>query len=67
MFGDVADAVVMTPLALGQQHMQSMVQQPQPGQQQLQQQAIVPKPGTTVVAMDVMEQKQWWHLEEVSG
>ncbi|KAK7479643.1 hypothetical protein BaRGS_00029109 [Batillaria attramentaria] len=41
------DAVVMTPLALGQQHIQS--------------------PGTTVVAMDVMEQKQWWHLEEMAN
>lgn len=60
------DAVVMTPLALGQQHIQSVVHQ-QHAQQHMHQQTIVPKPGTTVVAMDVMEQKQWWHLEEMAN
>lgn len=61
----MVDAVVMTPLALAHTHLQGMMQHQQQAQLQQQQQSIMPKTTLPVVSMDVMEQKQWWHLEEV--
>lgn len=60
----------MTPLTLAQPHIQGIIQQQQQQhaqqhQQQIQQKTIISKAGATVVSMDVLEQKQWWHLEEV--
>ncbi|XP_025097839.1 deformed epidermal autoregulatory factor 1 homolog isoform X2 [Pomacea canaliculata] len=68
----VTDAVVMTPLTLAQPHIQGIIQQQQQQhaqqhQQQIQQQTIISKAGATVVSMDVLEQKQWWHLEEMAN
>ena len=57
-----ADAVVMTPIGLAHPQLQNTLQSQQ-AQQQVQQ-AMVSK-AVSVVSMDVMEQKQWWHLEEV--
>ena len=61
--GLCADAVVMTPIGLAHPQLQTTLQSQQVQQQQTQQ-AMVSK-AVSVVSMDVMEQKQWWHLEEV--
>ena len=49
----------MTPINISHPQLQSL--QPTSGQQS---QGVVSK-SVSVVSMDVMEQKQWWHLEEV--
>ncbi|KAK7107894.1 hypothetical protein V1264_015729 [Littorina saxatilis] len=56
-----SDAVVMTPIGLTHGQLQTIQQQHQQPQQ-----AMVSK-AVSVVSMDVMEQKQWWHLEEMAN
>ena len=57
------DAVMMTPIALAQSQLQSSLQ---PAQSHLSANQAISSKAVSLVPMDVMEQKHWWHLEEVS-
>ncbi|XP_076445552.1 deformed epidermal autoregulatory factor 1 homolog isoform X2 [Babylonia areolata] len=63
------DAVMMTPIGLAHPQLQTAIQpqQPQVQQHQHPQQATMVAKPVSVVSMDVMEQKQWWHLEEMAN